>query len=79
MSKLEDKDFYIFLGSRIKSRRKELGFSQADVAKHLGISYQQMQKYESGKDKLRVLYLSEIAGFLDTKAAILIGEELYVN
>ncbi len=46
---------YIF--STLKHYRKNSSFSQVDIAKVIKVSYQQYQKYESGKDRLPAVYL----------------------
>jgi transcriptional regulator with XRE-family HTH domain len=40
------------IGKRIRSRRHELGLSQIDVGKALGVSFQQIQKYECAQDAI---------------------------
>lgn len=40
------------VGARLKARRKMLGWSLTKVADHLGISYQQVQKYELGQNRI---------------------------
>ena len=37
---------------RVRLRRNELGMSQADLARHLGITFQQVQKYEKGLNRI---------------------------
>ena len=37
------------LGKRLRAIREAKGYSMELVAKHIGISYQQVQKYETGK------------------------------
>ncbi|MEO1019173.1 MAG: helix-turn-helix transcriptional regulator, partial [Pseudomonadota bacterium] len=37
---------------RLRLRRKLLGMRQRDVAELIGLSYQQIQKYESGKSRI---------------------------
>jgi transcriptional regulator with XRE-family HTH domain len=46
---------YIF--STLRYYRKNSNFSQVDIAKVIKVSYQQYQKYESGKDRLPAIYL----------------------
>ena len=41
------------IGIRLKALRKSRRYSQADVGKALGVSFQQIQKYENGSNKLR--------------------------
>ena len=42
------KSVYVYIGQRIRERRKRLNLNQAELANLMGFSYQQMQKYESG-------------------------------
>lgn len=40
------------IGEKTRSERKRLGWTQGDASKKLGISAQQIQKYESGKNRI---------------------------
>jgi len=44
----QHKSVYVYIGQRIKERRKLLRLSQTQLADLMGFSYQQMQKYETG-------------------------------
>lgn len=52
------------IGERIKKRRKELGISQERLAEILGVTYQQVQRYENGTNKLNVENIQIIAHVL---------------
>ena len=52
------------IGQLIKFRRKEIGFTQQDLADVLDITYQQVQKYESGQNRIRASMLVKIAEVL---------------
>ena len=54
----------VYVGSLVRKRRKELGISQADLAKALGLTFQQVQKYERGSNRISASKLYEIADFL---------------
>jgi DNA-binding XRE family transcriptional regulator len=41
-----------FIGARMRERRHVLGISQADLAETLGVSFQQIQKYEKGVNRV---------------------------
>ena len=41
-----------FIGRKIKKRRKQLDYSQTEVAKKIGVTFQQVQKYEKGQNSL---------------------------
>lgn len=41
-----------YVGTNIRLRRKELGLSQPHVADAIGVSFQQLQKYERGTNRI---------------------------
>lgn len=49
------------IGTLIRSARKDAGISQTALAERISITYQQVQKYESGKSAVSVVRLYEIA------------------
>jgi transcriptional regulator with XRE-family HTH domain len=53
------------LGKRIRLRRVELGISQSDLADKIGVSFQQVQKYEKGVNRVGAARLQQIATALD--------------
>lgn len=53
------------IGEHIRYFRNEHGFTQAQLAKQLGVSGQQLQKYESGFNRIKASRLYEIARYLD--------------
>ena len=55
----------VYVGGRVKFRRKQLGLSLRAVAEKLGLSFQQMQKHEKGVDRIRVSRLYALAAILD--------------
>jgi transcriptional regulator with XRE-family HTH domain len=52
------------VGQRIRFRRIMLGYSQGDLAKALGLTFQQVQKYEKGVNRIGASRLFAIASFL---------------
>ena len=54
------------IGRRIRDRRKLSGLAQHELAKALGISHQQLQKYEAGKNRISASRLWRCAEVLDT-------------
>lgn len=54
------------VGENIKARRTMVGISQTELANHLGITFQQVQKYEKGSNRVGSSRLYEIAQILDT-------------
>jgi len=49
------------IGGKIKKRRMELGISQEVLAEILGVTYQQVQRYENGTNRLNVENIQLIA------------------
>jgi transcriptional regulator with XRE-family HTH domain len=55
----------IEMGKKIRLRRIELGISQSDLGEKLGVSFQQVQKYEKGVNRVGASRLQQIATALD--------------
>ena len=62
------------LGQRIRARRLEQHISQSELSDKLGVSFQQVQKYEKGVNRVGSARLMEIAAALDTDMAYFIGD-----
>ncbi len=54
------------VGYNIKKRRVQLNLSQSKLAENVGLTFQQIQKYESGKNRVSASMLYEIARSLRT-------------
>ena len=54
-----------YVGGRIKERRVELGLSQSAVAVQLGLTFQQVQKYESGYNRVSASRLYDLSKILN--------------
>lgn len=52
-------------GQLVKEYRKVKGMSQMELAEVIGVSYQQVQKYEKGTNRISVDRLKQIANALD--------------
>ncbi|MCD8562933.1 MAG: helix-turn-helix domain-containing protein [Alphaproteobacteria bacterium] len=52
------------IGQQIKKRRQKAGMSQSLLAQAIGVTFQQVQKYESGKNRISVSMMIEIAKVL---------------
>jgi transcriptional regulator with XRE-family HTH domain len=59
----------LHVGARIRMRRKLLGVSQERLAEQLGLTFQQVQKYERGANRVSASKLYEIAKALQTSVA----------
>ncbi len=64
------------IGRQIRDRRKALGFSQEQLGELLGVSYQQVQKYEKGLSKLSPERLQQVSAALGIPIRCFFGEEV---
>lgn len=64
----------IHVGSRVRMRRILLGKSQEAVASLLGVSFQQLQKYESGANRVSASRLFDMAHILLTPISYFFDE-----
>ena len=53
------------IGERLKEIRKQKRLTQEDLAVQLGVSFQQIQKYENGKNRISFSRLYELSNFLN--------------
>ena len=61
----DGKAFDKFVGSRIRQRRRLLGMSQQKLAELVGVTFQQVQKYEFGQNRIgpeRLLMMARVLG-----------------
>jgi len=72
--RLPEGPFYRDLGRNIRFTRSAAGKSQEDTAEHLDISFQQLQKYENGSNRIPVDRLVSLAGFLDVPVSQFVGD-----
>ena len=54
----------LYVGARLRIRRKLMGLSQTQVADALGITFQQIQKYEPGANRISASKLYDAAKLL---------------
>lgn len=71
MTKMQqvDKD----IGARIRARRLELGMSQTDLGTACDLTFQQIQKYEKGTNRVSGSRMAQIAGVLKVEPAFFFG------
>lgn len=55
------------VGKQFRARRQELGLSQTVVADKLGVTFQQVQKYERGMNRISASRLHDLCGILNVK------------
>lgn len=54
-----------FIGGQIRKRRHILGMSQSDLASKIGVTFQQIQKYEKGTNKIMASRLYELSKIMN--------------
>ena len=52
------------VGSRMRMRRMAIGMSQATLGERLGLTFQQVQKYEKGMNRMGSSRLQQVADIL---------------
>ncbi len=53
------------VGARVRQRRTLLGMNQTKLGEELGLSFQQVQKYENGKNRVSASRLYDLSRVLD--------------
>ncbi|MEM9331497.1 MAG: helix-turn-helix domain-containing protein [Pseudomonadota bacterium] len=56
----------IHVGSRVRLKRTMLGMSQEKLGESLGVTFQQVQKYEKGSNRIGASRLQQISSILKT-------------
>jgi len=64
----------VAVGRRVRSRRIFLGISQERLGKELGVTFQQVQKYERGTNRISASSLFEIARVLGVEPSYFFDE-----
>lgn len=62
------------VGARVRMRRLMLGMSQEELAEGLGLTFQQVQKYEKGTNRISASRLQQIAQILQVPVSFLFQE-----
>jgi transcriptional regulator with XRE-family HTH domain len=63
------------VGTRLRLRRMQKGLSQSALAHAIGVTFQAVQKYESGDIRVSASRLYEIARFLETDIGFFFAAE----
>lgn len=71
---MSNKEERTVLGQRLRASREYLGFSQDEVAKHLGISRTALSNIESGQRKVDALELKQLAAIYQRSIGFFTGD-----
>lgn len=74
MPKRRSSPLDVEVGRRIRVRRMDLGISQTALGDALGVTFQQVQKYEKGANRVSAGRLKQIAQKLDVPMAYFYDE-----
>ena len=66
---MEARDVDRYVGQRLKARRLWTGISHAELARHVDLTFQQIQKYEQGANRISAGRLYEFSRVLDEPVA----------
>ena len=72
-------DYDQYVAAKVRERRIHLGISQVDLAAHVGVTFQQIHKYERGINRISVPRLMRIAKTLGVAVSYFLegfGEQL---
>jgi transcriptional regulator with XRE-family HTH domain len=64
----------VMIGLRVRVRRKSIGMSQTELGNRLGVTFQQVQKYERGANRMAGSTLIRAAQALESSVSNLLGE-----
>lgn len=68
------KNFNESLGGKISKLRYMRSITQADLGKAVGVTFQQIQKYENGKNRISAEMLNKIATYFNTSPLVFFSE-----
>ena len=69
-------DIDIIIGKRVKTRRLFMGYNQEKLAHFLEITFQQVQKYENGTNRISAGRLVDICKALNVDANFLLDNKI---
>ena len=64
-------------GAEIKSHREKLGVSQLELSKRIGVSHQNINRWESGKAVPNIVFCVKLADFFGITLDELIGRDFH--
>jgi transcriptional regulator with XRE-family HTH domain len=75
MEKSSNRERDLAVGRRIRARRIERGMTQEKLGNTLGVTFQQVQKYEKGDNRIGAGRLQQIAEALEVPVAFFFDEQ----
>jgi len=69
-----EKNINFYIGNRLRWLREIRGIKQTELAVKLGVSFQQIQKYEKGINRISIEKLLKISDIFDTDIHFFLGD-----
>lgn len=66
---------HFFIGKKIKQLRKEKGLTAADLGKYIGVSQQQVSRYELGVNHVHIDLLASLSDLFQVPIKIFIPND----
>jgi|GEM_PF-811430 len=74
---VEEKQLNIEIGQKLRMYRQLNGLSQDALAAHIGVSYQQIQRYEKGHGRISAFRLQQIADVLNVSLQVFLDRSTF--
>ena len=65
---MKDQELNMAIGQRLRAVRSTRGLTQAELGVEIGVTFQQIQKYENGTNRLSVAIMLRLCQFMDINA-----------
>ncbi len=70
---MKDQELNLAIGQRLRSVRSAREMTQGDLAAHIGVTFQQIQKYENGTNRLSVAIMLRLCCFMNVDAGVFVS------
>ncbi|MGE6743656.1 helix-turn-helix domain-containing protein [Allorhizobium pseudoryzae] len=65
---MKDQELNLAIGKQLRMVRSARGLTQAELGEEIGVTFQQIQKYENGTNRLSVAIMLRLCRFMDVDA-----------
>ena len=73
---MNEQELNVYYGSKLRALRKKRKISMDSIAKRAGVTFQQLQKYETGKNRISLSKLHLICDALEVDVRDFMGLEI---
>ena len=75
MPRIRQKEMDAYVGSRIRELRISRGLSRLGLSKYIGVTHQQIQKYEKGTNSVSICLLSQLSDIFKISTDSILGQQ----